>query len=105
MALLNKEILQDLGIEIDERDITLLEEHFDTTLRQRVIDEVVDELDDEQAEQLAIMQAQEDETLLEWIKQNVPDFNTIVTDEVNILLGEIADNATAFSTDPVDQPL
>jgi hypothetical protein len=105
MALLSNELLKDLGIELSEHDFELLSEHFDTTLRDRVIGEIVEELTPDQAEQLAAIQGASDEELLAWLRANVPSFNDIVSDEVDILLGEIAENSEAFHSGPTDQVL
>lgn len=98
MALLSKDLLNDFGIELSEQDYERLAEHFDTTLRTRVIDEIVEELTPEQAEQLATLQGASDERLLEWLTANVPGFKEIVSDEVDILLGELAENSEAFNS-------
>ncbi len=97
MALLDKQLLQDLGIELDEQDYELLDEHFESTLQARVINEIVEELTPEQAEQLATLQGADDEQLLTWLTANVPTFKEIVSDEVDILLGELAENNEAFN--------
>lgn len=97
MALLNKELLKELGINLSDEDVELLSEHFDTTLRARVIEEIVQELSPEQASLLATMQSASDEELLNWLKSNVLDFNDIVSDEVDILLGELAENSESFN--------
>lgn len=97
MALLDKQLLHDLGIELSDRDTELLSEHFDSTLKDRVIAEIVQELSPEQAQQLAAMQNASDEQLLQWLQVNVLDFGDIVTDEVDILLGELAENSEAFN--------
>jgi hypothetical protein len=98
MALLHKELLQDLGIELSEQDYALLAEHFDTTLQVRVIDEIVEELTSDQAEQLAALQGASDEQLLTWLTASVPNFKEIVSDEVDILLGELAEDSESFSS-------
>jgi len=103
MALLDREILDDLGIHLAEQDYASLFDHFDTTLRNRVIAEIVEELTPEQAEQLAGLQETTDEQLLEWLLTNVPNFGEIVSDEVDILLGELAENSEAFSNNPEDE--
>lgn len=103
MSLLDKSLLQDLGIELTDQDYVLLEEHFDTTLRNRVIGEIVEELTPDQAAQLAQMQGATDEQLLEWLRANVPSFDEIVSDEVDILLGELAENSEAFNRNPNTQ--
>jgi len=104
MALLDREILNDLGIQLTEQDYQSLSEHFDTTLRNRVIGEIVEELTPEQAEQLAQMQGVTDEQLLEWLRANVAAFGEIVSDEIDILLGELAENSEAFNNNP-NQPI
>ncbi len=96
-----------MGIDLNDQDLTLLEEHFDTTLRDRVIQEIVEELTPEQAEELAAAQDISDEELLQWLRTNVPEFDAIVSDEVDILLGELAENSESFhssqsSEEPVD---
>lgn len=98
MALLNKQLLQDLGIQLNDQDYSLLEEHFETTLHERVINEVAFGLEPEQAQQLAAMQQASDDELLKWLSANVPDLADIVSDEVDILLGELAENSEAIGS-------
>jgi predicted transcriptional regulator len=97
MALLNKQLLQDLGIQLNDQDYALLEEHFETTLHERVINEIAFGLEPEQAQQLAAMQQASDDELLQWLSANVPDLAEIVSDEVDILLGELAENSETIS--------
>lgn len=96
MSVLTKEFLQDIGLELDDETFAALAEHADSTLHERVINEVVEELDPEQAEELAGLQGVDDETLQQWLVNNVPDLQEIVSDEVDILLGEIAENSEAI---------
>jgi len=103
MALLDRTVLNDLGIEMSDQDYELLAEHFETTLRTRVIGEIVEELTPEQAQQLADMQNASDDELLAWLQANVPDFKDIVSDEVDILLGELAENSESFNNGSADQ--
>lgn len=103
MALLDREILDDLGIRLSDEDYQSLSEHFDTTLRARVIDEIVEELTPEQAEQLAQLQGASDDQLLEWLRANVPAFGEIVSDEVDILLGELAEGSESLNGDTQDE--
>lgn len=98
MTVITKELLQELGINIHEEEYALLAEHFDTTLEKRVIDEIVLELDTDQAHKLAQMQASSDEALLVWLKSNVPNFSVIVSDEVDILIGELAENSESIGS-------
>lgn len=93
MPLLSRTILQNLGIELSDEDFASLAEHFETTLDERVFNEVVLELTPEQAEQLAAMQQSSDEDVLGWLQANVPALPEIVADEVDILLGELAESS------------
>jgi hypothetical protein len=97
MPLLTANLLDNLGISLSEQDYQLLAEHFETTLNERVINEIVLELSPEQAEQLSHLQQASDEEVLAWLKANIPDVAEIVADEVDILLGEIAENSEAIN--------
>jgi len=97
MPLLSPTLLENLGINLSEEHYQALAEHFETTLNERVINEIVLELSPEQAEQLSQLQQAGDEEILTWLKANVPDVADIVADEVDILLGEIAENSEAIS--------
>ncbi len=96
MALLTREILDGLGIHLSDEDYSTLSEHFESTLHARVIDEVAAELTSEKAHELANMQDASDDQLLDWLTANVNNFAEIVSDEVDVLLGEIADNSEAL---------
>ena len=97
MALLSKELLINLGITLSDQDYELLAEHFESTLNERVINEIVLELSPEQATQLAGLEQASDDEVLTWLQTNVPDVADIVSDEVDILLGELADNSDAIA--------
>lgn len=96
MAILSRTFLTDLGIELNEADYQALSDHFDTTLHQRVVDEIIDELMPEQADELAALQGHDDTEIQAWLTANVPDLAEIVSDEVYILLGEIAEHSDAI---------
>lgn len=97
MALLSPSLLEGLGIKLDEQSYALLAEHFETTLNERVINEIVLELTPEQANSLAALENASDAQVIEWLTSNVPDVAEIVADEVDILLGELADNSEAIA--------
>ena len=93
MAILTPDIVRNLSIELAEADIQSLAEHFEATLDERVINEIVLGLTPEQAQQLAELQQAGDDTILEWLQANVPDLADIVADEIDILLGELAESS------------
>lgn len=96
MTLLTHAFLKEIGLELDEATFTSLAEHAEVTLHERVINEVVEELSPEQAEELSSLQNADDETIQRWLVDNVPDLQDIVADEVDILLGEIAESSEAI---------
>jgi hypothetical protein len=93
MPILTQQFLQTLGITLDEQTYASFAEHFETTLGDRVIDSIIDNLGDDQVEQLAAMRDQGDDELQAWLQANVPDLKEIVEDEVAILIGELAENS------------
>jgi len=93
MPILSRSLLTDLGINLSDEDFQSLADHFDSTLEERVINEIVLELSPEQAEELSHMQEASDETIVDWVRANVPDFADIVSDEIDILLGELAEDS------------
>lgn len=100
MAILTREILDNIGITLSDSEYTELSKHVETTLQQRVIEEVVAGLTPEQAKELADMQSSaNDNEVYAWLQVNVTDFADIVSDEVDILLGEIAENSDVISSD------
>lgn len=96
MAVLTKQFLDDIGVELDNATFESLAEHAETTLHERVIQEISEELTVEQAEQLTKLAGGDDATLQNWLVENVPDLQEIVSDEVDILLGEIAENSASL---------
>lgn len=95
MSVITHQFIQDLGLELDEATFASLAEHADETLHERIINEVVEELTPEQAEELASFTG-DDEALQQWLVANVKDLQEIVADEVDILLGEIAEGSDSI---------
>ncbi len=93
MSVITHQFIQELGLELDEATFNSLAEHADETLHDRIINEVVEELTPEQAEELASLANGDDETLQQWLVANVEDLQEIVADEVDILMGEIAESS------------
>jgi hypothetical protein len=94
MGVITKQLIDDLGVIMSDQNLEVLSEHFETTLDNRVVDEIAQELNVDQLKQLnAIREQGTDEELGEWLKRNVPDLKEIIDDETAILLGELADGA------------
>lgn len=96
---ITKEMLTNLGINLEGQDVDSLLSHLNDTLEERVGSEITDSLDEAQLKTLVEMQDKAgDEEIGEWLAKNVPDFEQIVQDEIDIILGELAE-----STDGINQ--
>lgn len=90
---ITKKLLLSVGINLDANEEEKLLVHLNETLEERVGIEITDSLDDNQLEELAKLQESgDDEATQAWMTTNVPDLHEIIKDEIDILLGEIADN-------------
>ena len=97
MNLITPELLHQLGIHKSEADEAKLIQHFQDTLNERVGATITDLLDDSQVEQLMDLTENGDqEATTAWLQKNVPEFDQLVKDEFDILLGELAENADNF---------
>jgi hypothetical protein len=93
MSTLSKDFLQSIGINLDDSTFIAFSEHFDATLKERIISDIVDELDDEQLGQLEQLKNSDGDQIWHWIQTNVTDLSEIIQEEVDILLGDVAENA------------
>lgn len=64
--------------------------------------EIVEELSPEQAQELAVMQNVSDEQSQTWLQASALDFGDIISDEIDILLGELAENSDTFNNSSTD---
>jgi uncharacterized protein DUF5663 len=88
---ITKDSLLTLGINLEGQDVDSLLAHLNDTLEERVGAEITESLDDTQLKTLVEMQEKaSDEEIGEWLKQNVPEFQQVVQDEIDIVLGELA---------------
>lgn len=90
---IDKAFLQSIGVNVDDETYDQLIIHFGETLEARIVDEVVGSLSDEQVNDFAELSKNPGADLNEWVHANVPDLQHIAQDEVDILLGELAENA------------
>lgn len=87
------QFLASMNITLSDSQKQALATHIDTTLQQRIINEVVDTMDDDQLREWEAVQEQEDKAQWQWLQENIADLDDIVKDEIDILLGEIAADA------------
>ncbi len=95
---ITQETLEEAGITLVGDELTALLDHLNETLEDRVGDEIIDALEDDQLEEfMKLQQSSTDEQVFDWIKQHVPEYEQIVKTETDILLGETAQNATGVN--------
>jgi len=96
---ITEENLKNLGIDLEGKDVASLITHLNDTLEERVGAEITDTLNDEQLKTLVDMQENADEEEVgKWLQENVPEFEQIVQDEIDILLGELAENTDGINS-------
>ena len=89
-----KDSLTNLGIDLTGQDVDTLLDHLNDTLQERVSTEITEALNEKQLQALVALQGKAtDEEIGTWLEANVPDFEQIVKDEIDILLDELVENA------------
>ena len=95
---ITEDMIRQLGINIDGQDVASLLDHLNETLEERVGTEITEALDEDQLQTLLNLQEKaNEEEVGEWMKTNVPEFEQIVQDEIDILLGELAENTDGIN--------
>lgn len=91
---ITKDTLLNLGISLEDKDVESLIAHLNETVEERIGAEITEQLNDKQLEELVTLQeTADDETLGKWIATTVPGFTQIVQDNIDIVLGELAEGA------------
>ena len=92
------ELLTKLGINLSTDDQASLLSELQATLQERVGLAIFDLLDDDEASTLLTLQEKgDDSAIAEWILANVPEYSELVQDEYDILVGELAEKASAIA--------
>lgn len=87
-------LLQSLAVDMDEEQKKVFSKHVQDQLEQRVSEAIAELLNDEQQEQyLKLSETGSDEEIVAWLEKNLPDYKDVISDEVDILLGDIAENS------------
>lgn len=95
---ITEEIINDLGINLDGQDVESLLNHLNETLAERVGTEITETLDDDQLKALLdLEETGNEEQVGEWLNQNIPNLQQITQDEIDILLGELAESSDAIN--------
>jgi len=97
--LITKQLLANVGITLPADEEQRLLDHLNATLEERVGAEVTESLTDEQLATLVDLQEKaSDEEIGAWLSTNVPELQEITQDEIDIILGELAENTDGINT-------
>lgn len=97
-TIVTKAQLNSIGINLPDDQMQALIQHVEETINERISEEIVESLTDEQLAELVKMQdsntpAEEIDT---WIRERVPEYDEIIEDNVTIVLGELVENSDAI---------
>jgi (p)ppGpp synthase/HD superfamily hydrolase len=91
--IITPELVALAGINIPDEQIEAFLDYTNEQLEERIGSAVVELLDDNQLQTLLQLQeSASEETIHEWIRENVREFDQVVQDEISILLADIADD-------------
>lgn len=94
MIQITKQDLLELGIDLNEAELDALLAHANEELSLRVGNEILLSLSDEQIQEYKSLAASGNtEQVSGWLAKNVPELEAIVFDEIDILLGDIAEDS------------
>ena len=89
------EDLQSIGINPQTEQVETTLSDLNNTLNERIGVEITEALTDEQLdEMMTVKQSGDKDALASWMSANIPEIKNIVSDERDILLGELADKAS-----------
>jgi transcription initiation factor IIE alpha subunit len=94
MITIPQSFIDELTLNLDEAAIKELSEHFTSTLEERVGNEILTYLTDEEIEAYnKVLDTNDDAKIQQWLVDNVPDLNEIINDEAELLIEEMRTGA------------
>lgn len=95
---ITEDTLKTLGINLEGKDVESLLAHLNDTVEERVGVEITESLDEAKlAELVELQEKASEEDLGAWLSANVPELDAIVSDNVDIVLGDLATNADGIN--------
>ena len=89
------EDLRSIGINLPPEQVESTLSDLNNTLNERIGIEITESLtDDKLDEMMTIKQSGDNDALVSWMSANIPELEDIVSDERDILLGELADKTS-----------
>lgn len=99
---INAEVIRTLGITLKPSEEKQLLKDMEQELEVRIGEAIVELLDDVSLKELVkITETGDQDAVKQWVMVKLPDYEAIVTDEYDILLGELAEGAETLSQNGV----
>lgn len=97
-TIVTKAQLNSIGVNLPDDQMQALIQHVEETINERISEEVVESLTDEQLAELVKMQDSNvsAEEIDAWIREQIPEYDEIIEDNVAIVLGELVENSDAI---------
>ena len=97
-TIVTKAQLNSIGVNLPDDQMQALIQHVEETINERISEEVVESLTDEQLAELVKMQDSNvsAEEIDAWIRERMPEYDEIIEDNVAIVLGELVENSDAI---------
>lgn len=97
---ITKEQLNSIGIDLPDDEMAALIEHTESAINERIGEEIIDSLDDDQLKEFVGMQDRNTpaEQIEQWIIERVDDYQEIIEDNVAIVLGELAESVESIQS-------
>lgn len=96
--LITPALLASTGINVPDDQVEEYLDLINDQLAERIGESVIESLDEATVEKLADMQeTASDEELNNWMQANIPQLNDIIRQEIDIILGDAAENSHAFN--------
>lgn len=97
--LITPALLASTGIDIPEDQVEDYLELMNDQLAERIGESIIESLDEEMVEKLAEMQeTATDEELNDWMQANIPQLSDIIQQEIEIILGDAAENSSTINS-------
>ena len=90
--------LDEMGIKLADDKMASLLAHLNEELNERVGTALLEELSVEQVDEYnEFSKTASDDQIGEWLSSKIPEFKQIIQDEIDIILGDIAEKADDLS--------
>jgi hypothetical protein len=96
--IITPEMLASTGIKIKDEEVVAYLDHLNELLSERIGQTIAENLSDEEIDVLADLEkTASEEAMGEWLAKRIPDLDDLIQDEIDITLGEAAENSDTIN--------